>query len=237
MTDQRIKDMEPLAAAQAIFAALGLVPLPTGENFRAYYGALVYGAPGAVLNLSFERYSSIPNGMFRAAVNHNLGHEFTWFGDGTPEQGITGNFSKAQTVESAAAAIKRRLLDGGKPEALIRNIMAHKAKLEAADAAIGAAIVEFDAAVWAERVLLDGGAGAAQIVYTLAQTYGAVERSASGAFTVSLYGHFGYPDVKLWCCGENQPVRCCIDHARSHVSFPTAAKICALVAFDKSQDN
>lgn len=232
MTDQRIKDMEPLAAAQAIFAAmpaaLGIRHTPREHDQWGYAAATVGCIPGASLQLNIK--SSGKRGMLRALVDG-----FGVTGHGVTETDISypaGYFTMEQTPAQAAAAIARRLFNNGAAGLYIAALRRRLADRGKAAFYVDDTIARWRLAVRGECALL--GFDMPENCYTEAhQGQGCRDVSPGGSFTVKLYGFANLPDVRIWSAGIDQPVNVIVNEMRSHVSFPTAAKICALVAFDK----
>lgn len=236
MIDQRIKDMEPLAAALAIFAAmpaaLGIRHTPREHDQWGYAAAAIGYIPGASLQLNIR--SSGKRGMLRAFVD----------GFGVTKHGVAetdisypaGYFTTEQTPAQAATAIARRLFDNGAAESYIAALRQRLADRGRAASYVDDTIARWRLAVRGECALL--GFDMPENCYTEARE-GRYCRDVSpgGSFTVNLYGFANLPDVRIWSAGIDQPVNVIVNEMRSHVSFATAAKICALVAFDKSQDN
>ena len=229
MNAQKIAEMQPLDAALAIFAALGLVHIPSEHDGWGYVSASLPTVPGAALALTMRSDSSTGRGMFRARVSDSLGHGF-WASD---ISGPCGNFTQAQTVGQAAKAISRRLLSQGRPEGYIAALRKRHADKHSAAANVEKVLEEFSATVKGEALIL-GMTKLPAALYREARMSQAREVSPSGAFTVALWGDGPFPNVQLWGPGREFPVRVRIDDGRSSISFATAAKICALVAFDKS---
>ena len=229
MNTQKIAEMQPLDAALAIFAALGLVHIPGEHDGWGHVLASLPTVPGATLALIMRSDSYTGRGMFRARVSDSLGHDF-WAVD---ISGPGGNFNRAQTAEQAAKAISRRLLSQGRPEAYIAALRKRHADKHSAAANVDAVLAQFSAMVRAEAGAL-GMKKLPAALYREARMSLVREVSPTGAFSLSLWGDGPFPNVQLWGPGREFPVRVRIDDGRSSISFTTAAKICALVAFDKS---
>ncbi len=239
MTAQRIKDMQPLPAARAIFAAmpaeLGVQHVPAEHDAWGYCCATVEAVPGALLRLTMRPDNSTGRGMFRATVSDSLplGEGMT-YGDMIGLESPAGNFTRDQFPEKAAQAIARRLFSGGVASGYIAAVRKrHEDKRRAVQHADNV-VALFGSFVKAECVAL--GALSVFVNYRPAHSSGARDISHSGAFHVKLWGGGTVPDVTLYGEGPNMPVRVRIDNGPS-VSFSTAAKICALVALDKSQED
>lgn len=236
MTHQKIKDMQPLAAALAIFAALpaelGIRHEPTEHDDWGYCHATVQAIPGALLRLTMRQDSGAGRGMFRAAISDSLPvPEGVTYGDMIGLESPTGNFTRDQSPEKVAQAIARRLFAHNAAAGYVAAVQKRHEDKRRAILHADNAVSLFGATVQAECGAL--GAPGVFVNYCPASASGARDISHSGAFHVKLWGGGNMPDVTLYGEGPGMPVRVRIDKGPS-VSFATAAKICALVAFDKS---
>lgn len=239
MTAQKIADMQPLAAALAIFAAmpaeLGIRHEPAEHDAWGYCHATVQAIPGALLRLTMRHDSGTRRGMFRASISDSLPlGEGMIYGDVVGLESPTGNFTGDQSPEKAAQAIARRLFASGAAAGYVAAVQKRHADKRRAILHADNAVSIFGATVRAECEAL--GMKNPPVNFTPAHSSGARDISHSGAFHVKLWGGCKVPDVTLYGEGPNMPVRVRIDNGPT-VSFATAAKICALVVFDKSTQN
>lgn len=236
MTAQKIADMQPLPAALAIFAAmpaeLGIQHEPGEYDHLGHCRATVGAIPGALLRLTMRPDSHTGRGMFRALISDSLplGEGMT-YGDMLGIESPTGNFTRDQSPEKAAQAISRRLFANGAAAGYIAAIRKRHEDKRRAVQYVDTVVSLFGATVQAECKAI--GARSVLVNFTPAQASGARDISYSGQFHVKLWGGGRVPDVTLYGEGPNMPVRVRIDNGPC-VSFATAAKICALVALDKS---
>lgn len=237
MTDQKIKDMLPLDAALAIFAALpaelGIAHTPQEHDQWGYYSAEAKSIPGALLNLTMRSDNSTGRGMFRAAVSDSLPlGEGTVYGDLQGLESPCGNFTRDQTPAQAAKAIARRLFSGGAAAGYVAAVRKRQGDKRAALQFAEDLPRLFTAEVHRECHAL-GYPIPPGVVYTPAHSSGAQSVSYTGAYDLKFYGRGMLPDVVIWGQGPESPAFVRISEGRDSISFAIAAKICALVAFDK----
>lgn len=237
MTDQKIKDMQPLDAALAIFAALpaefGFAHMPKDGDQWGYHTATVKGIPGALLNLTMRPDNSTGRGMFRAAISDSLPlGEGMFYGDLQGIESPSGNFTRDQTPAQAAKAIARRLILNGHAAGYVAAVRKRQGDKRTALQFAENLPRLFTAEVHRECYAL-GYPIPAGDSYTPASSSGAQAVSYTGAYDLKFYGRGMLPDVTIWGQGPESPAFVRISEGGDSISFAIAAKICALVAFDK----